>query len=113
MNATIKEPSSNRKKPQESENEYEVKTSLPEPDSSWYKNFFGNTAAARQLDTFSTAAAPRNNASNPIMSRFGFYSSSSDNRHPKKVTSLDQVLNDEELLAFCGYKDYGNGLAEC
>lgn len=110
MNAATTPKSSKHKRPPESENEYEVKTSLPEPDSSWYKNFFGNTAA-RQVDTFSTA--PRN-SSKPIMSRFGFYSSSSDkSAGHRKVASVDQVLSDEELLAFAGYKDYGNGLAEC
>ena len=93
----------------------EVKTSLPEPDTIWYNSFFG-------AETRTHAAQARlrsaRNGSIRLMSRMSALSfHKSWNRagaaSSAKILSLDDVLSNEELLALSGYKDHGNGRAEC
>ena len=93
----------------------EVKTSLPEPDTIWYNSFFG-------AETRTHAAQARlrsaRNGSIRLMSRMSALSfHKSWNRagaaSSNKILSLDDVLSNEELLALSGYKDHGNGRAEC
>lgn len=93
------------------ENEYEVQTSLPQPNSSWYRNFFGAVTAkskARPLDTFSNSPKRATTAGK----RLSRHVTNQQERHPPAAT-LQNILTEAELLVLAGYKDYGNGLAEC
>lgn len=127
-----------RSKPaKEPENEYEVKTSLPEPDSSWYKNFFGTSAKpsyAPELDTFKPKRQPKPQPTSMMsrLSSIAFYSAAavmeegeasasrqlaaaaaSASKDLNAQPDLPEVMDEQELLAIAGYKDFGNGLAAC
>jgi hypothetical protein len=94
---------------------YEVKTSLPEPDSSWYNKFFGTrTNDTRYVNTVS--AGDGNLRSMSRLSNVTFHRAPRRSvllSSQQKFFRLEQVLTEEELMTFAGYKDYGNGLFEC
>ena len=97
--------------------QYEVKTSLPEPDSSWYKKFFGT--GTRTTDTRHVNTAPPRDGNLRFMSRLSnvtFHTAprrSKTSSSQQQVFRLEQVLTEEELMTLAGFKDYGNGLSEC
>lgn len=108
---SVDTPSKKNKEKVPTENEYEVQTSLPQPNSSWYRNFFGAVTAkskARPLDTFSNSPK-RASKTGPRLSR---NVTNQQERRPPPAT-LEDILTEAELLVLAGYKDYGNGLAEC
>ena len=93
----------------------EVKTSLPEPDSFWYESFFG---AETRFNATQARIRSARKSSIQLMSRISEFSfpnrwNQSEVASPNKALRLEDILSDEELLALNGYKDYGNGLAEC
>ena len=108
---------SENKEAKSSADRNEVRTSLPEPDSSWYKSFFGaDVRPTYQLDTFSM----RRKEPTTLMSRLSCVTFQKTDKvlstpisAQKKVPQLEQFLSEAELLSLSGYKDYGNGLAEC
>jgi hypothetical protein len=118
-----------RSKPKEnaSTDPYEVSSSLPAPDASWYRNFFGATTrsslqnvneAIQNLTSFSLGLA-RGGSMAPSDEKFYKRSMTKNpkGKPQRKLAvvqpALAQILSEEELLAVSGYRDYGNGLYEC
>jgi len=94
-------------------NEDEVRSSLPEPETNWYTEFYGSKQT-HQVAFVTT----QKNKSPDLLSRFSFRKTSSNKNLSAKrglqiPAALRNALNEEELLFLGGYRDHGEGLHAC
>jgi hypothetical protein len=119
-NPTSTRESRRRKKDSSYEDDpSEVRTMLPIPDATWYKNFFGssNRSNTRREQQHATIGASTRSTMKEClrggMSRLSNVTFLKEGYDQRKALELSGVLSEEEVLAIAGFKVISPHRAQC